>query len=219
MVWKAESRNFSCKVRACSFCSRNRRQTISERRARVDSSFCASAVSCVKVCSWLIDFGPSSSPMSASNHPPASSPRDFPASATPSAPKFCSSQRSSRATRSPTFAMPYHADAFPSPCRLRGSCAHRAVRETPPPCPARSTARRSASPGRSNLRDQARRTDTDGAIQLRFALSSLHATRARRARVAHAGARCRSYRRMLRRWTPSPAWARSGSVPSNTLPE
>ena len=45
-------------------CSRRRRPTISQRRASVDSSTATSAVSSEKVCSWLMDLGPSSSPIS-----------------------------------------------------------------------------------------------------------------------------------------------------------
>jgi len=54
-------------VRACKRCSRKRRPTISHRRARVDSICARSVVSSEKVCSWLMDFGPSSAPISLSN--------------------------------------------------------------------------------------------------------------------------------------------------------
>ena len=80
-------------VRAYSWCSRRRRPTISERRASVDSSVSTSAVSSLKVTSWLMDLGSLSSPTSPSNQPPASMPRDFPASARPHWPK-CSSRKS-----------------------------------------------------------------------------------------------------------------------------
>ncbi len=56
----------------------------------MDSICARSVVSSENVCSWLMDFGPSSAPISLSNQPPASRPRDLPASARPHLPKRCS---------------------------------------------------------------------------------------------------------------------------------
>jgi hypothetical protein len=108
-----------------------------------------SAVSSPNVCSWLIDFGSSLSPISPSNHPPASRPCDLPARASPHFPNFCSRNRSSNRARSPTLRMPNSCSRC-SPCftDARNLADVERRKESPPPHPARSIARRSAWPDR-----------------------------------------------------------------------
>ena len=122
-------------VRACKPCSRRRRPTISHRRASVDSICARSAVSSEKVCSWLMDFGPSSAPISVSNQPPASRPCDLPASARPHLPKRCSRKASSRRARSPTLRMPsacrFFSVTLPTPGTLRTSSGARKAASCP----------------------------------------------------------------------------------------
>ena len=150
-------------------------------------------------------------PMSASNQPPASSPRDFPESATPSAPKFCSSQRWSREARSPTLRMPCSCRRFsitlPTPGILRTSSGARNSS-----FPAGHNPQHAVGLGLvgANLGDQPRGADSDRAIELCCRPSSPGAGRALPASADHAAARCRSCRRRLHRWKPSPAWARNG---------
>jgi hypothetical protein len=80
-------------------------------------------------------FRPFAAPISVSNQPPASRPRDLPASARPHLPKRCSRKASSRRARSPTLRMPSAFRCFsvtlPTPGTLRTSSGARKAASWP----------------------------------------------------------------------------------------
>ena len=170
-------------------------------------------MSSLKVCSWLIDFGPSSSPISVSNQPPASRPRDLPASASPHLPKRCFEKLLVEPRQVADLANAERVQVLLRHFADARHFAHIERREERGLLPGDDPqhAVRLGLVG-ADLGDQPRARNADRAVETASRPSCARAAGARRAAAGRRGARCRSYRGRPRRSTPSrPAGEKRGA--------